>query len=291
MCSLETAAWVTITPGFVSCMCVPAIGKLADQRHCRSLVWWIGYALHMIGLVAAAAAPTIEVLIAARCITGLASACITPTGFALMVRGVPPARRGQIAAIQEAVMVISPSVGMVAGGWIADHIGWRLLMLAPVPGVALTWVLSLFVLPLDSQQRADDLASQAAEQSNSHKGNGKKESPSVDPHLEDQPFDLLGAFVFAVGMGLMLVGVTKGNDWGWTSDVIAACVGSAVVAFAVLVPVERYYAKDPIFSRCVLHCSTKAARQQSISFRLPVELCLYPTTNFQVVVDGCFSIR
>ena len=235
MCSLETATWVTITPGFVSCMCVPAIGKLADQRHCRSRVWWVGYALHMVGLIAAAVAPTIGVLIAARCITGLASACITPTGFALMVRGVPPARRGQIAAIQEAVMVISPSVGMVAGGWIADHIGWRLLMLAPVPAVAVTWVLSLFVLPFDSQQLADNLASQAAERRDALKDGSESESPSS--HLppakpEDQPFDLLGALVFAIGMGLLLLGVTKGNDWGWTSDIIAGCIAGALLSFA-----------------------------------------------------------
>ena len=237
MCSLETAAWVTITPGFVSCMCVPAIGKLADQRHCRSRVWWIGYALHMVGLVMAAVAPTIAVLIAARCITGLASACITPTGFALMVRGMAPSRRGQIAALQEAVMVISPSVGMVAGGWIADHIGWRLLMLAPVPGVAVTWIFSLFVLPLDSQQLADDLASKAAECSsdalkNVNEDNSASSRPLPDVHPEDQPFDLLGSLVFAIAMGLLLLGVTKGNDWGWTSDIIAGCIVGALLCFA-----------------------------------------------------------
>eukprot|EP01043_Picozoa_sp_COSAG02_P025644 COSAG02_NODE_1447_length_12575_cov_8.479400_12_plen_250_part_00 len=222
---------MTITPGFVSCMCVPAIGKLADQRHCRSRVWWVGYALHIVGLVAAAAAPTIGVLIAARCVTGLASACITPTGFALMVRGMPAARRGQIAAIQEAVMVISPSVGMVAGGWIADHIGWRLLMFAPVPGVALTWILSLFVLPLDSQQYADDMASRADDRNDTLKDENGDSSTSALVHPEDQPFDLLGALIFAVAMGLLLLGVTKGNDWGWTSNIIAECITGALLAF------------------------------------------------------------
>jgi MFS family permease len=255
VCSLETAAWVTIAPGFISCMCVPAIGKLADQRHCRALIWWVGYALHMVGLVGAALSPTIEVLIAARCITGLASACITPTGFALMVRGVPAARRGQIAAVQEAVMVISPSVGMVVGGWIADHIGWRLLMLAPLPGVAVTWVFSLFVIPLDSQQLADDLASKAAERRSSvAAANFNNDKAAEHPGLseeepEDQPFDLLGAAVFAVAMGLLLVAVTKGNDWGWTSDIIAGCMAGAAVSFVLLWQVERRWAKEAIFSR------------------------------------------
>lgn len=228
-------------------MCVPAIGKLADQRHCRARIWWVGYFLHMVGLVAAGAAPNIELLIAARCITGLASACITPTGFALMVRGVAPARRGQIAAVQEAVMVISPSVGMVAGGWIADHIGWRLLMVAPVPGVIVTWLFSLFVIPFDSQQLADDLSSKAAERSKAAKEGGKRLEPEPEP--DDQPFDFLGAAVFAVGMGLLLVAVTKGNDWGWTSDIVAGCGAGAAVSFLLLYHVERHWAKEAIFSR------------------------------------------
>ena len=29
-CSVESAAWITIAPGFVSCMLVPAVGKLAE---------------------------------------------------------------------------------------------------------------------------------------------------------------------------------------------------------------------------------------------------------------------
>ena len=114
-CSVESAAWITIAPGFVSCMLVPAVGKLADQRNCRARLWWCGYALHILGLILAAAAPSIGLLIAARCVTGMASSCISPTGFALMVRGVPPKRRGQIAAIQESVQVISPSIGMIVG--------------------------------------------------------------------------------------------------------------------------------------------------------------------------------
>ena len=99
----------------------------------------------------------------------------------------------------------------------------------------MTWVLSLFILPLDSQQLADDLASRAAERTDTLEDiSSEKEdsSSSLPVQLKDQPFDLLGALVFAVGMGLLLVGVTKGNDWGWTSSVIAECIAGALLAFA-----------------------------------------------------------
>ena len=57
------------------------------------------------------------------------------------------------------------------------------------------------------------------------------------------------AAVFAVAMGLLLVAVTKGNDWGWTSDIIAGCMAGAAVSFVLLWQVERRWAKEAIFSR------------------------------------------
>jgi MFS family permease len=266
-CSLETAAWVTIAPGFVSCMLVPAIGKLADQRNCRARLFWLGYFLHIGGLLAAAVAPGIGTLLAARCLTGLASSCISPTGFALMVRGVPPVRRGQIAAVQEAVQVISPSVGMVVGGWVADHIGWRMLMLAPLPFVAAIFAASLLVIPFDSQLRREQVEQQAQEdlavlikrlasmgepepegREEGVKGGGGLVGAAGPRERAEQPFDWRGAAVFAGAMGCLLFAVTKGNDYGWASVTVGTCGAGALALFALLILVE-HRAAEAIFSR------------------------------------------
>jgi MFS family permease len=108
-CSVEEAAWVTIGPLFTSVIFAPMMGNLADLYARRTTIWQLGFFLHLCGLLIAGFAPTIEVLVGARLLTGLAMACDSPTGFAIMVAGLPAAARGKVSAYQTAINTIGES--------------------------------------------------------------------------------------------------------------------------------------------------------------------------------------
>ena len=92
------------------------------------------------------------------------------------------------------------------------------------------WLFSLCVIPFDSQLKQDAELSGAAEAA------------------ATVPFDVAGALIFALAMGLLLLAITKGNDFGWGSHEILACSTTSLAAFALLIFVERR-ATEAIFSR------------------------------------------
>jgi len=132
--------------------------------------------------------------------------------------------RHDIAAHDEIAVPDPDDESGVAGGWIADHIGWRMLMIAPLPGIVALFVLSLLVLPFDSQLQAEREAEESTEEQ-------KKESGAS--------FDWLGAVVFAGQIGCLLFATTRGNDLGWRSSTVVGCAIGAVVLLPLLVIVER----------------------------------------------------
>ncbi|MBA4358452.1 MAG: hypothetical protein C0405_12095 [Desulfovibrio sp.] len=62
--------------------------------------------------------------------------------------------------------------------------------------------------------------------------------PPVE-RLRDESLDLPGAGLFALGMTGLLLAMTHGHDWGWTSPLVLVCLGLALVAFPCFVLWER----------------------------------------------------
>lgn len=220
-CTVEEAAWVTIGPMFASVVFAPMAGNLADLYSRRTSMWQLGFALHLLGLLIAGFAQSIGVLTSARLLTGLAMACDAPTGFAIMVAGLPPEDRGKIAAYQMAVNTLGPSLGVGLGGILSELVGWRMLFLGPFVPLLVIWLVSFAVLPGDS------MPVESPRRAASSKPAG------------DQTFDYKGALVFGICMLLLLLSVNRGNDLGWTSPFIVASAAGSFVLMALLVSVER----------------------------------------------------
>jgi MFS family permease len=219
-CTVEEAAWVTIGPMFASVVFAPMCGNLADLYARRTSMWQLGFALHLLGLLIAGFAPTIGVLTAARLLTGIAMACDAPTGFAIMVAGLPADQRGKIAAYQMAVNTLGPSLGVGLGGILSEIVGWRMLFLGPFVPLLMIWLLSFLVLPSDSTP-----------------AQSPRRAASGGP--SGQTFDYAGALVFGCCMLLLLLSVNRGNDLGWDSPLILGSAVGSLVLMAVLVSIER----------------------------------------------------
>ncbi|RBY83382.1 MFS transporter [Blastococcus sp. TF02A-26] len=130
-------------------MLVPA-GRLGDAYGRRRL-FLIGLAGFVLASAAAGAAPTVELLVAARLVQGLAAGCLAPQNSALIQQLFRGAERGRAFGLFGATIGVSTAAGPVVGGLIlalaGDADGWRWVFYVNVPIGALAFVLALRLLP------------------------------------------------------------------------------------------------------------------------------------------------
>src|ERR671917_2568565 len=103
--------------------------------------------------LACALAPTIELLVAARALQGVAGALLTPAALAVIVANFPPAERGAAVGAWTAWAGIGTVLGPVIGGQLVDHASWRWIFAINVPLVLGTMLLVSRVIPADAPRR------------------------------------------------------------------------------------------------------------------------------------------
>ncbi|MFF0413284.1 MFS transporter [Kitasatospora sp. NPDC004745] len=149
-------------------------------------------------------------LIAARAAQGLgASALATSTlGVVLAATADRPELRRRAMSAWAASSSSAAALGVLLGGVLTEHAGWRWVMYVNVPvGVALLAAVQLCLRPADGRAPLGRL-------------------------------DLPGALVSTAGVGLLLFAVTRGGEYGWTSPTTLAGLAAAVLLLAAFVRIE-----------------------------------------------------
>ena len=88
--------------------------------------------------VLCAVAPTIEVLVAARALQGVAGALLTPAALAVIVNTFPGDQRGRAIGAWTAWAGIGAVLGPLVGGQIVDNASWRWIFAINVPLLLVT---------------------------------------------------------------------------------------------------------------------------------------------------------
>ncbi len=88
--------------------------------------------------VLCAVAPTIEVLVAARALQGVAGALLTPAALAVIVNTFPGDQRGRAIGTWTAWAGIGAVLGPLVGGQIVDNASWRWIFAINVPLLLVT---------------------------------------------------------------------------------------------------------------------------------------------------------
>ena len=128
-----------------------SLGDLFGERR----VFAIGVASFGVASVVAAVAPTIEVLVLARALQGVAGAAVTPAGLAVIVAVFPPDERGKAIGAWTAWGAIGMVIGPLLGGWLVDTASWRWIFAINVPVILATLVLIQRVVPQARERPAD----------------------------------------------------------------------------------------------------------------------------------------
>ncbi|NUS25614.1 MAG: MFS transporter [Streptomyces sp.] len=192
------AAWAVTATLLAAAVATPTVGKLGDMfGKRRMLLTSIG--LLIAGSLVCALSDSLVPMIIGRVLQGL-SAAVVPLGISILRDTVPAEKLAGSTAVMSASLGVGGAIGLPAAAFIADNWDWHVLFwIAAGLGVA-SLLLVLFFVP-EAGSRAG----------------GR--------------FDLVGSLGLSAGLVTLLLAVSKGGDWGWTS---ATTLGLAAASVLVL---------------------------------------------------------
>jgi MFS family permease len=201
-----TLTWAVTGPLLVVGVSAPMLGRLGDLRGHRRLYLW-GMVGSLVCAAVTAVAWSAGSLIAARLLSGVGSAALSASSWALLFRVYGPGERTKVMGWWSLVGAGGPVIGVAIGGPVVQAFGWRWIFVAQVPLIvlALAWC--------------------------------TKTLPETD-RIPGEPLDVRGSLLLAAGVGAVLLGINQSGR-GWFSPLVLASLGVAVVAFPWFVAVER----------------------------------------------------
>jgi EmrB/QacA subfamily drug resistance transporter len=155
-------------------------------------------------------APTVEILIGARVLQGIAGAMLVPSSLAIVDTVFAEEDRGRAIGAWSSGSAISTAFGPFLGGYLVDIASWRLVFLIVVVFVAAAIPIAIRHVP---ETRSEDA-------------------------IGTRP-DFVGAALVSVGLAGLTYGLVEGPTRRFTSPVVAIAVTAGVLALVAFFTVER----------------------------------------------------
>ena len=195
--SLEGLEW-TVNAYTLTFAVLLLTGAALGDRFGRRLMFTVGIGIFTLASAAAALAPNIETLIAARAVQGLGGAIVTPLTLTLLSAAVPAERRGLALGAWGGIGGLAVALGPLVGGAIVEGISWNWIFWINVP-------IGILVAPLAIGRLTES------------------RGPS-------NRLDLPGLGLASAGLLGIVWGLVRGNGQGWTSfEVVASLLGGAAL--------------------------------------------------------------
>jgi EmrB/QacA subfamily drug resistance transporter len=189
-------AWAVTATLLAAAVATPVMGRLGDMYGKRRMLL-VSIVLLVAGSVTAALSDSLTPMIVGRVLQGLASGVI-PLGISIMRDELPAERLGSATALMSASLGVGGALGLPAAALIADNFDWHVLFWTSA-GLGLVALALVLALVPESKVRTG----------------GR--------------FDLVGALGMATGLVCLLLAISKGADWGWTSGTTLGLFAAAVV--------------------------------------------------------------
>lgn len=253
--------WVIIAYLVAVAATLLTFGRLSDIVG-RKPVWVAGLVLFTLGSSLCGAASSLPWLVAARAFQGLGGALLLAPSMAIITDAFPAAEHGLALGLTTVVGALGISAGPTLGGVITEQASWRWIFYLNVPlgvlGLLGTWLVL---------------------------GNASRREP--------QPFDPAGAGLLALGFTTLTLGLSFGQEWGWTSAGLLTCLAVSVVGFIAAAVVEHRVRhpiidltlfQNRIFVSALLSLTLSMLALFAVSFMLP--FYLEELRGFSIATSG-----
>jgi EmrB/QacA subfamily drug resistance transporter len=209
---LSSVEWVAIAYLLTLAALVTAFGRLADMFG-RKALYTFGFGVFVLGSALCGLSTSLWPLVAARVLQAVGAAMLQANSVALITQTVSRRQLGRAIGLQGAAQAIGLSIGPSVGGALIGMFGWEAVFWINVPAGLLGMLLAWQILPTTSDLRGG------------------------------QAFDWRGLCLLAPGVAALLLVLTNGPGWGWTSSIVVTLAAAGVMALAAFVAVERRVAE------------------------------------------------
>lgn len=195
-----SVTWIVTGYLLGSVISTPASSWIAGRWGTRKPLL-AGLAAYALLSVVVSAAPSLGVLVVGRTAVGISVSALIPISMTIFAVVFPPGERGRAMATWSLAGVLGPALGPTVGGQVADLLSWRWLFLgAPVIAViafAMCW----------------------------------RWVPELGDRLADQRprLDARGLLLGPTGLCLLVLALSRGQQWGWSSGRVVGLVVAGIV--------------------------------------------------------------
>ncbi|MEV5608976.1 MFS transporter [Streptomyces sp. NPDC052225] len=194
--SPAAVSWMVTATLLAGAVLTPVLGRAGDMYGKRRVLLG-ALGLMTAGSVLCALTSDIRILIAARALQG-AAAAVVPLSISILRDELPPHRTGSAVALMSSTVGIGAALGLPLAALIVQYANWHVMFWATsglgALGLALAWW-------------------------------AVRESPVRSPGR----FDVLGTLGLGAGLVCLLLGVSQGGQWGWSSGPVVGLFVAAVV--------------------------------------------------------------
>jgi EmrB/QacA subfamily drug resistance transporter len=203
--SESMVSWVLTGYLLSASVSTPIVGRLGDMFG-KDRVLVVVLVMFAVGTLVAAVASSIGVLIIARVVQGIGGG-IFPLAFGIIRDEFPRDRVSGGIGLMSALLGIGGGLGVVLAGVIVDRLSYHWLFWIPLVAIVGATVLAHFYVP---------------------------ESPVKTPGK----INWLGAALMSAGLGGVLLAISEGNTWGWTSGRTLGLLALGGVLVLLWIPAE-----------------------------------------------------
>ncbi|SDJ04622.1 MFS transporter [Nonomuraea jiangxiensis] len=227
--------------------CLILAGRAGDLLGRRRLFTG-GTALFVAASTACGLSATPALLLTARALQGLGAAVISATALGLLLAiHAEGAGRNRALGVWSALGATGAGAGLILGGVLTDTLGWQWVFLINVP-IGLAALTRIGILPAD--QALD------REPAGRTPGHGPATgAPARGPAALDLP----GAVTATTGIGLLIYGLSRGQQDGFTAPAALSLLAVATALLVAFVLIQRRSARPLIPLRILAHGTVTGA--------------------------------
>ncbi|MFB9881030.1 MFS transporter [Planobispora siamensis] len=194
------ASWVVTVTLLAGAVTTPVMGRLGDMYGKRRMMLACAVPL-ILGCAVCAVAGSLTPMIIGRGLQGMGMGMI-PLGISALRDALPPDRVGPSIALMSSSMGIGGALGLPVAAAVAEYASWRVLFWATAVLSLLVAVLIRVLVPVTSATAGGRV-------------------------------DVVGAIGLGAGLVCLLLGVSKGADWGWASGTTLGLLAAAALVLLV----------------------------------------------------------
>ncbi|MFC8180532.1 MULTISPECIES: MFS transporter [Nocardiaceae] len=198
--SASNTAWAITATLLAGAVAVPVMGRLGDMFGKRLLLM-ASLVLMISGSIVGALSESLVPLVVGRALQGLAAGVI-PLGISIMRDVLPREKLAGATATMGASLGVGGALGLPAAALIAEYADWHFLFWVSAALGVIVAILVLTLVP-ESEVRTGGT------------------------------FDAVGAASLSVALVTLLLSISKGATWGWSSSTTLGLLAVAVVSLGI----------------------------------------------------------